>query len=98
MAGLGIKNQQLKARLNNVGQKDWIKLAECHELLVVKGGKGSHYINIRDPKKPDSNDVTGLISTITPNLFKQANEQIFKKFLRYGLSEEQVWRGLGLMK
>ncbi|MDO8579784.1 MAG: hypothetical protein Q7R72_02870, partial [bacterium] len=83
---------------NNIGQKDWIKVAEKKNLLVVRGTHGSHYINIRDPKLPDPKDVKGLITTITPNCFKQANEEIFKKFLKYGISEDEIWIALGFNK
>jgi hypothetical protein len=93
---LVIKNQQLKKRLNNIGQKDWIKLAEKEGLLIVSGNSGSHYINIRDPKCPDPQDIRGLITTLTPNCFKQANIKIFKRFLDFGIEEEKIWKTLGL--
>ena len=91
-----IKNLELKKRLNNIKQKDWIKLAKTKGLLVLVGGSGSHYVNIRNPKNPDPKDPRGLITTLTPNSYKQANEQIFKKFLKYGLSENEIWKALGL--
>ena len=91
-----IKNKELKKRLNNIGQKDWIKVAQKKGLLILTGNSGSHYLNIRDPKCPDPKDPRGLISTITPNCFKQANEQIFKRFMKYGLSEDEIWEALGL--
>jgi len=59
---------------------------------------GSHYANIRDPKIPDPIDPRGLIATITPNCFKQASEQIFKRFLKFDISEDEIWRGLGKLK
>jgi|SRR5579864_6863119 len=96
MSGSGITNHELKKRLGNIGQKHWIKLAENKGLLVLRGNAGSHYVNIRDPKIPDPKDPRGLISTITPNCFKQANEQIFKRFLKYGLPEDEIWEALGL--
>ncbi len=95
MAGTSIKNQQLKAGLGNVGFKDWIKFANGKNLLVIAGGSGSHYTNIRNPQIPDPKDPRGLITTITPNCFKQANEEIFKRFLKFGISEDDIWRGLG---
>lgn len=93
-----IQHRELWKRLNNIGQKDWIKLAERNGLFVATGNPGSHYVNIRDPKMPDRQDPRGLISTVTPNCYKQANEQIFKRFLeRSGLTEEEIWKGLRLM-
>ena len=91
-----ITNHELKKRLNNIGQKHWIQLAQKKGLLILTGNSGSHYINIRDPKSPDPKDPRGLITTITPNCYKQANEQIFKKFLGYGLTEDEIWEALGL--
>ena len=90
MAGTTIKNQQLKKGLNNINPKDWVKFAESQGLLVLEGGTGTHYINIRDPKNPNDKDPRGLISTITPNCFKQANEQIFKRVLKFGIPENDI--------
>lgn len=61
------------------------------------GNNGSHYVNTRDPKLPDPKDIRGLITTLTPNCFKQANLQIFKRFLSFGIEEEKIWKGLGLL-
>ncbi len=97
MVSSGITNRELKKRLGNIGQKEWLKLAKDNELLVLSGKSGSHYINIRDPKNSDPKDPRGLITTLIPKLFKQANEEIFKRFLKYGLSENDIWKGLGMM-
>lgn len=94
---MGIKNSELKKRLGNIGCTDWIKFAEKEGLLVIEG-HGSHYANIRDPKFPDSKNIKGLITTITKNCFREANEAIFKRFLKFGIPEDNIWRGLGLMK
>jgi hypothetical protein len=95
MPGTGIQNQEFKRRLGNIGFNDWIKLSKEKGLLIVKNNNGSHYTNIRDPKMPDSRSVQGLITTLTPNCFKQANEQIFKKFLKYGIPEDDIWKSFG---
>ena len=93
-----ITNKELKKSLNNIKQKDWIKLAEREGLQVSYGNSGSHYINIRNPKFTDPKDIRGLITTLTPNCYKQANIKIFKRFLEFGISEEKIWQGLGLLK
>ncbi len=93
-----IKNRKLIPRLSNITQRDWVKLAERKGFLVVYGNSGSHYINIRDSKFPNPQDVNGLITTLTPNCFKQANIQIFKRFIiKGGMLEDDVWRNLGLL-
>ena len=99
MSGSGITNHELKKRLGNVRYEDWIRLAKKQELTIILGGSGSHYTNIRDPKIPDPKAIKGLITTLTPNgCFKQANEKIFKSFMNYGISEDTIWKGLGLKK
>lgn len=93
-----IKNRKLVPRLSNITQKDWVKLAEREGFLVVYGNSGSHYISVRDPQFPDTQDIRGLITVLTPNCFKQANIQIFKKFVVRGhMPEDNVWKGLGLL-
>lgn len=96
MAGV-IKNRELKKSLNNIGQDDWVRVAEQAGFTVLRGNSGSHYINIRDPKYPDPRDIRGLVSTITTNSYKQANEHIFKRFLKFGVLENDIWKGLSLM-
>jgi predicted HAD superfamily phosphohydrolase len=96
MSSFTIKNNSLKQRLNNISDSDWIKFARGRGLLVVSGS-GSHYANVRNPENPDKSDPRGLITTITNNCFKQANESIFKKFLKFGIPEDDIWKGLGLM-
>lgn len=94
---MGIKNHELKKRLNNIGQKEWIKLSEEKGLCIVFGNGGSHYVNVRDPNCPDPMDPRGLITTLIPHLFKQANEAIFKKFLKFGIPEDDIWKSFGFM-
>ena len=92
------KNKKLKARLNNIGLKDWIKVARDHNLFIAHGTRGSHYTTIRDPKNSNRDDVRGVITTITPNCYLQNNIKIFKRFLAYGLEEDEIWKSLGLKK
>jgi len=104
MAREEIKRKDLWKGLNNVTQKDWIKVAEKLSLSIVKSNSGtSHYLNIRDPLNPDADDIRGLITTLTPNCFKQANMNIFLRILHFGLekevfTEDDVWRSLGKLK
>ncbi|MEK7185250.1 MAG: hypothetical protein AAB726_01380 [Patescibacteria group bacterium] len=93
---MGIQNQELKKRLGNVSHKDWIKFAQSKGLLVLSG-HGSHYANIRNPNISDPKDPRGLISTVTKNCFKEANEEIFKRFLKFGIAEDEIWKGLGFL-
>ncbi len=91
--------QQIKDRLGNVKYNDWIALAKSQGLLIIYNGGGSHYTNVRDPKNPNRQDPRGLITTLTPNgCFKQANEKILKKFIKYGVSLEIIWDKLRLKR
>lgn len=95
-----IANKKLWRQLSNINQSDWLKAAQKLGLLVIYSNSGtSHYTNIRDPKFPDphKDGVKGLISTITPNCFKQANEKIFKRLLKFGIAEDDIWRALNLL-
>jgi hypothetical protein len=83
-------------------------------MIHGNGSKGSHYCQIRDPQLPDDTGPASLISTVTPNCFKEANQAIFKRFLAYGTkmgsgevdvsgikkgySEDDIWRALGLLR
>jgi hypothetical protein len=98
-----IENKELWKVLGNIGQKHWITAAPLLGINVAKSNKGtSHFINLRDPKISDTQDIRGLVSTITPNCFKQTNQKIFKRVLEFckknGKTEEDIWRALGLMK
>ena len=100
MAG-EIQNKQLWRGLNNIGQSDWIKAAPVLGIDVVRSNKGtSHFINLRDPEI-DPDDIRGLVSTLTPNSHRQANEKIFKKVLGFckgkGKSEDDIWVALGML-
>ncbi len=96
-----IQNKELWRQLNNVTQADWIKAAPQLGISVVKSNKGtSHFINLRDPES-DPDDIRGLVTTLTPNSYRQVNEKIFKKLLAYCKSkkktEEDIWEALGML-
>jgi hypothetical protein len=97
-----IENKELWKCLGNVTQSDWIKAAPHLDISVVKSNKGtSHFINLRDPKNPNPEDIRGLVTTVTPNCYKQYNEKIFKKILKFckknGKNENDVWKALGML-
>ncbi len=96
MANEDIKRKALFSGLNNIKQSDWIKAAEVLGLSAVKSTSGSsHTYNIRDPQNPNREDVRGLISTVQINLYKQANQKIFKRFIAFGIAEDEIWKALG---
>ena len=89
--------------LRNINQSDWIKAAGKLGISVLTSQSGtSHYLTLRDSKILETNTTNGLITTVLPNLYKEANRSIFKDVRRYciknGMSEDDVWRALGLLK
>ncbi len=99
-----IENKELFNRgLKNITQSDWIKAAGKLGISVLMSQSGtSHYLTLRDPIVLETNTTNGLITTITPNSFKEANRSIFKRVLEYcrqnGKTENDIWKALGLVK
>jgi len=97
-----IKRKQLYVGLDKVKLNDWERAARKLDIRVVYAPKGtSHYVTLRRPGF-DRTDIRGLITTLTPKLFKQANQNIFKRVLAYALeigkTEDDVWRALKMLK
>jgi hypothetical protein len=96
-----IARKDLYLGLGNIKQRDWLKAAGKLGLEVTYAKSGtSHYTSLRKPSF-DEDDIRGLVSTVTPNCYKQANQNIFKRVLAYcletGKSEDDVWKALGMM-
>ena len=88
--------------LRNITQSDWIKVAGKLNISVLKSQSGtSHYISLRDSDVIETDSLKGFITTVLPNLYKQANRSIFKSVLRHiksrGLSEDDLWKALELL-
>ncbi len=97
MAEERIKRKNLWSRLGNIKkQQEWLKAAERLNLIVAGGGgKGSHWA-IRNSDYP-INDIRSLVATIPANLYKQANQNVFKQLLADGIPEDKIWQALGLL-
>ncbi len=100
MLGSG-RRQELWDQLNNLKQQDWVKAAKLLGIAVHYSASGtSHYLSLRDPSNPNPDDIRGLVTTVMPNLYKQANQKIFKKVLAYcakkEIPEDRVWESLGI--
>ena len=99
MANDRVKRKNLWMRMNNIKQSDWIKAAQKLNLNVVKNNSGSSHTHIiRDPKNNNRDDVKGVIAVLQVNLYKQANREIFNDILDFGIAEDAIWKGLGLLK
>ncbi|KKW11367.1 MAG: hypothetical protein UY50_C0015G0011 [Parcubacteria group bacterium GW2011_GWA2_49_9] len=93
-----IKRKQLWVQLNNVKRpQEWMKAAEKLGLSVAASSGGTSHCTIRDPNNQNREDIKSLIATVQKNLYKQANQHIFKQILNFGKSEDDIWRALGML-
>jgi len=99
MAEDRIQRKDLLKRLGNIKKEDWFRFAEANDLRITQPSKkGTSHFAIRrnDPSIPDS-DLRGLITTVYDGMSKQVNKIVFKRLLDCGFSEDDIWRGLGLL-
>lgn len=74
-----------------------MRFATLNNLPTTQPHSGtSHTLTIRDPRYPDSTDIHHLV-TVQANMHKIANEKTFKKVMTFGFTEDQIWKGLGLL-
>jgi hypothetical protein len=93
-----IKRKNLWVSLNNIKTpQEWLKVAEKLSLRTAKSTGGTSHCTIRDPKNLDNNDPKSLIATIQKNLYKQANQRIFKQIIDFGIVEDDIWKALGML-
>ncbi len=93
-----IKRKNLWVRLNSIKQpRQWVTAAERLGLTVVSSSGGTSHVTIRDPSIPNREDIASLIATVQRNLYKQANQRIFKQILAFGKGEDDIWRALGML-
>ncbi len=97
MAEDRIRRKKLWQSLGNIKRQiEWLQAAEKLGLTVTGGGgKGSHWA-IRNGKYPIS-DIRSLVATVQKGLHKKANEKIFKHLLDEGVSEDDIWKALGML-
>ena len=84
--------------LGRVGYKDWLKLANHLKLKVTTPSGGTSHCHSIWPSSSEATNIRELITTLYEGMSKQVNQKIFKKFLDRGFSENDLWKGLGLLK
>ena len=95
-----IVNKKLWDSLGTIKDKGpWLKAAEKLGLKITRPSSGSSHCSIRnpDPKIP-LHDVRGLIATVYDGMSRQVNGKVFKRFLDYGIKEDDLWRALEMLK
>ncbi len=98
-----IKNKECFKKLESIKRvNQWITAASRLGFRIANGGK--HPYTIRDPKNPDDDDCRSLVTTIPSGLHKGINRVIAKEILfspvtkHMKITENQVWKSLGLLK
>lgn len=93
-------NIQRKDLFNGLGNikrvEQWLKAGEALGLRVCRGSK--HPSTFRNPRMPDDNGRASLITVIPNNLHRNINQAIFKELQKFGMSEDAIWKSLGLLK
>ena len=93
-----IKRKELYKTLGKIKAKDWLQVAKNLNLLITSPSGGtSHCYSIRVPSIPIEN-INGLIITVYEGMSNQVNQKTFKRFLKFGFTEDQVWKALGMLK
>jgi len=98
-----IKYKECYQKLESIKRVDeWLTAAKRLGLRITSGGK--HPYTVRDPQNPNDDDCKSLITTIPSGIHKGINKAIAKQILfspitaRLGITEEQIWKALGLLK
>ena len=98
-----IKYKDCYKKLESIKRVDeWLTAAKRLNLRISNGGK--HPYTIRDPQNLNDDDCRSLITTIPSGIHKEINKVIAKQILfspiseRLGITEEHVWKALGLLK
>lgn len=94
-----IQRKDLLPQLKRIDKKEWMDAAEklgC--VLTQKSGGTSHYA-IRKPGSPTAG-TEGLVSVVYNRMNKipLVNQKTFKRFLKHGFSEDDVWKALKVLK
>ncbi len=103
MAHVKIEHRDLFEALGSIKkQSQWLKAAEFLGFRITSGGK--HPYVIRDKENTEDGDLRSSISTIPSHLHRTINQMIFRQLLespvseRMGISEDDIWRALKLLK
>ena len=91
-----IKRKDLYRRLGNIKSREqWLKVAEVAGLRICRGGK--HPNTIRNPRMPDDEGKASLIAVIPSHLHNKMNQEIFNHLLAFGVTEDVIWKALGML-
>lgn len=94
------RKSQWDAR-GNIKFKDWIKAANKLNIPITRPNSGSSHYALRIPGT-DVNSILGLdsfIVNIYEGMSKQVSGDVIKCIMhRAGISEDDIWSALGMLK
>ena len=93
-----IRHKDLWNSIGNLkGCSPWIDLAKKLGLSVTQPKGGSSHYSIRLPGS-SAEGIEGLITTVHDGMWKDVHKKAFKRFLDSGFGEDDIWKGLGMLK
>jgi len=97
------KRKDLYKRFDSIKKpKIWEKAGIELGLDIGNRKSGTHYTSLRNPHIKDHSNPESLVTTVQKNLYKQANQSIFKEVLKFGIktgmyTEDDIWKALGML-
>lgn len=86
------RNDLLQSIGNLKGKEPWLKAGEKLGFTITKPRGGSSHWQLRHSSFP-VDDIRGVI-TIHDGMNKQSHARTFKKFLGFGIKEDDIWKAL----
>jgi hypothetical protein len=92
-----IQRKELYKTLGKTKTKDWLKVADKLLLNVTSpSGGSSHCYTVRIPSIP-AEDPRGIVITLYEGMSNQVKQKVFKRFLLFGFTEDQIWKALEML-
>jgi len=97
MAEDRVNHKEFWQKLCNIKKKEvWFKAVKKLGLNITQPKGGSSHYAIRLPHY-ENWDMKGFICNIYDPVRKDISEAIFKKLLKYGYKEDDIWKALGML-
>ena len=94
-----IQRKDLLPALKKIDKKEWMVAAEKLGLILTQPSGGSSHVAIRDSSFPIT-DQRGFVTVVYGKMSKivSVNQKVFKRFLKHGILEEDLWKALQIIK
>jgi hypothetical protein len=99
MAEGSISRKNLLPQLKRIDKDDWLYAAERLGLRITQPSSGTSHAAIRNTIY-NASDIRSLIATVYSRMNKipSVNQKVFKRFLKHGISEDDLWRALNILQ